>query len=365
MTVYRVGGAVRDALLGFPFSETDWVVVGSTPEALLAQGYTQVGKDFPVFLHPETKEEYALARTERKSGHGYHGFAVHADPSVTLEEDLARRDLTINAMAEDGDGGIIDPYGGRADLEAKVLRHVSPNFVEDPLRVLRVARFAARYRHLGFSVAAETQTLMQTLSDSGELGHLPAERVWIETERALGERDPAVYFEVLRDCGALTHWFPEIPVTSGIDRLAVASLHTHKNPCRWAILLSELPPERAIDCSARVKAPNHYRDLAEKLCYWRPLTKAALSDADRCLELLRGLDALRRDTLFEDFLEALAALEGTTANVHPSCQRLHSACIAAQSVKASDYADTGLKGPALGHAIRAGQVSAIGAVLGR
>lgn len=365
MTVYRVGGAVRDTLLGFPFSETDWVVVGSTPEALLAEGYTQVGKDFPVFLHPETKEEYALARTERKSGHGYHGFAVHADPSVTLEEDLARRDLTINAMAEDRDGVIIDPYGGQTDLEAKVLRHVSPNFVEDPLRVLRVARFAARYRHLGFTVAVETQTLMQTLSDSGELGHLPAERVWIETERALGERDPAVYFEVLRDCGALVHCFPEIAVTSGIDRLAVASLHTHNSPCRWAILLSELPPERAIDCSTRIKAPNHYRDLADRVCTWRPRTKAALADPTGCLELLRGLDALRRDALFQDFLEALAALEGTTASVHSSCQQLRSACIAAQSVKASDYADTGLTGPGLGDAIRVGQISAIGAVLGR
>jgi len=365
MTVYRVGGAVRDTLLGFPFSETDWVVVGSTPEALLAEGYTQVGKDFPVFLHPETKEEYALARTERKSGHGYHGFAVHADPSVTLEEDLARRDLTINAMAEDRDGVIIDPYGGQTDLEAKVLRHVSPNFVEDPLRVLRVARFAARYRHLGFTVAVETQTLMQTLSDSGELGHLPAERVWIETERALGERDPAVYFEVLRDCGALVHCFPEIAVTSGIDRLAVASQHTHNSPCRWAILLSELPPERAIDCSTRIKAPNHYRDLADRVCTWRPRTKAALADPTGCLELLRGLDALRRDALFQDFLEALAALEGTTANVHSSCQQLRSACIAAQSVKASDYADTGLTGPGLGDAIRVGQISAIGAVLGR
>jgi len=365
MTVYRVGGAVRDTLLGFPFSETDWVVVGSTPEALLAEGYTQVGKDFPVFLHPETKEEYALARTERKSGHGYHGFAVHADPSVTLEEDLARRDLTINAMAEDRDGVIIDPYGGQTDLEAKVLRHVSPNFVEDPLRVLRVARFAARYRHLGFTVAVETQTLMQTLSDSGELGHLPAERVWIETERALGERDPAVYFEVLRDCGALVHCFPEIAVTSGIDRLAVASQHTHNSPCRWAILLSELPPERAIDCSTRIKAPNHYRDLADRVCTWRPRTKAALADPAGCLELLRGLDALRRDALFQDFLEALAALEGTTANVHSSCQQLRSACIAAQSVKASDYADTGLTGPGLGHAIRVGQISAIVAVLGR
>ena len=160
MKLFRVGGAVRDTLLGFPFDETDWVVVGSTPEALLAEGYTQVGRDFPVFLHPETKEEYALARTERKTGPGYHGFVVHADPSVTLEQDLERRDLTINAMAMDDTGEVIDPSGGRQDLDAKVLRHVSPHFVEDPLRVLRVARFAARYHHLGFTVAPETLALM-------------------------------------------------------------------------------------------------------------------------------------------------------------------------------------------------------------
>ena len=365
MKVYRVGGAVRDALLGFPFSETDWVVVGSTPEALLAEGYTQVGKDFPVFLHPETKEEYALARTERKSGQGYHGFVVHADPSVTLEEDLARRDLTINAMAQDANDTIIDPYGGQADLATKTLRHVSEHFVEDPLRVLRVARFAARYAHLGFSIAPETLELMRTTAMSGELAHLSIERVWVESERALAEQNPGTYFQVLQDCHALEQWLPELVVTSGIDRLKHSAEHTHSSPCRWASLLSELPSERAIDCSTRIKAPNHYRHLAEKLCHWRPLAKAALSDADRCLELLRGLDALRRDTLFEDFLEVLAALEGTRANAHPSCQLLRTACSAAQSVKASDYADTGLTGPALGEAIRSGQVDAIGAVLGR
>ena len=306
-----------------------------------------------------------LARTERKSGHGYHGFVVHADPSVTLEEDLARRDLTINAMAQEAEGTIIDPYGGQADLATKTLRHVSEHFVEDPLRVLRVARFAARYAHLSFSIAPETLELMRTITASGELAHLSIERVWVETERALAERDPETYFEVLQDCRALELWLPELVVTSGIDRLKHSAEHTHSSPCRWASLLSELPPERAIDCSTRIKAPNHYRDLADRVCTWRPRTKAALADPTGCLELLRGLDALRRDALFQDFLEALAALEGTTANVHSSCQQLRSACIAAQSVKASDYADTGLTGPGLGDAIRVGQISAIGAVLGR
>ena len=365
MKIYKVGGAVRDHLLGYPSAETDWVVVGATPDDLLSQGYSQVGRDFPVFLHPETREEYALARTERKSGQGYHGFVVHADPSVTLEEDLARRDLTINAMAQDADDTIIDPYGGQADLATKTLRHVSEHFVEDPLRVLRVARFAARYAHLGFSIAPETLELMRRIAASGELAHLSIERVWVESERALAERNPGTYFEVLQDCQALEQWLPELVVTSGIDRLKHSAEHTHSSPCRWASLLSELPASRAIDCSHRIKAPNHYRDLAEKLCHWRPLTKAALSDADRCLELLRGLDALRRDTLFEDFLETIAALEGTSSNVHPSCQLLRSACRAAQSVKASDYADTGLTGPALGEAIRDGQAEAIGAVLGK
>ena len=179
MNCYRVGGAVRDTLLGYPHRETDRVVVGSTPEEMIAQGFTQVGRDFPVFLHPESKEEYALARTERKSGPGYHGFVVHADPSVTLEEDLERRDLTINAMAMDEDGVVTDPFGGQADLDAKILRHVSPHFVEDPLRVLRVARFAARYNHLGFTVAEETLSLMAEIVAANELPHLSTERVWL------------------------------------------------------------------------------------------------------------------------------------------------------------------------------------------
>ena len=208
MKIYLVGGAVRDKLLNYPSTENDWVVVGGSPQQMLDQGYQPVGQDFPVFIDPKSGEEYALARTERKSGHGYQGFTFHTDPDISLDEDLVRRDLTINAMAEGADGSIIDPYGGQRDLNAKILRHVSEAFTEDPLRVLRVARFAARYHHLGFTVAPETMALMQQLADSGELSHLVAERLWKETERALGERSPDIYIQVLRDCGALAKLLP-------------------------------------------------------------------------------------------------------------------------------------------------------------
>ncbi|MEE4278859.1 MAG: multifunctional CCA addition/repair protein [Halieaceae bacterium] len=220
MNTYLVGGAVRDSLLGFPYTERDWVVVGATPQHMLDAGYTQVGRDFPVFLHPETKEEYALARTERKQGHGYTGFVVHTDPGISIEDDLRRRDLTINAIARDDDGRLVDPYNGRDDLEDRVLRHVSPAFTEDPLRVLRVARFAARYATLDFRIAEETLALMRTIVDQGELAHLPAERVWTEIERALREASPQVFIEVLRDCGALRALLPEVDALFGVPQKA-------------------------------------------------------------------------------------------------------------------------------------------------
>ena len=216
MQTYLVGGAVRDKLLGRPIKDRDWVVVGSTPKQMLAHGYQAVGADFPVFLHPNTKEEYALARIERKIGAGYTGFSCDASSGVTLEEDLLRRDLTINAMAMDNQGNIIDPYNGQQDLKHKLLRHVSAAFVEDPLRVLRVARFAARYHNLGFCIAPETLTLMQTIVANGELTTLSAERVWQETARSLMEIHPEVYFENLRSCGALAVWLPELDVLWGI-----------------------------------------------------------------------------------------------------------------------------------------------------
>ncbi|MDD9997728.1 MAG: multifunctional CCA tRNA nucleotidyl transferase/2'3'-cyclic phosphodiesterase/2'nucleotidase/phosphatase, partial [Rhodospirillaceae bacterium] len=220
MEIYEVGGAVRDSLLGLPEHERDWVVVGARPEDLLRLGYKQVGKDFPVFLHPDTGEEYALARTERKVGPGYHGFDFDTSSAVTLEEDLARRDLTINAMARDFNGTVIDPYGGRRDLEKRRLRHVSDAFAEDPLRILRVARFAARFAQLGFSVAPQTMALMNRLVETGEAAELRPERVWQETEKALAETDPEVYFEVLRECGALKVLFPEIDALFGVPQPA-------------------------------------------------------------------------------------------------------------------------------------------------
>ena len=216
MKIYLVGGAVRDGLLRLPVKDKDWVVVGATPQEMLDAGYQQVGKDFPVFLHPKSREEYALARTERKSGQGYTGFTCYAAPDVTLEQDLLRRDLTINAIAQDEHGEFIDPYNGRADIEKRLLRHVSPAFNEDPLRVLRVARFAARYAHLNFQIAPETQALMSAMAANGELEHLTPERVWKETENALTSRNPQVYFDVLRKCGALKVLFPEIDALFGV-----------------------------------------------------------------------------------------------------------------------------------------------------
>ncbi len=257
MKTYLVGGAVRDRLLGLTPKERDWVVVGANPEDLLKAGYTQVGKDFPVFLHPKTKEEYALARTERKSGRGYHGFKVHADPAVTLEEDLLRRDLTINAMAEDEQGSLIDPYGGRADLQNKVLRHVSPAFVEDPLRILRVARFAARFQHLGFRLADETRQLLCAMTRNGELNTLVPERVWQEWQRSLREKNPEQFILLLRQCGALGVIIPELDklfgvpnppeyhpeIDSGIHTLMVlqAASQLSDDPCvRFAALVHDL-----------------------------------------------------------------------------------------------------------------------------
>src|SRR3989338_4234278 len=221
MRIYKVGGAVRDRLLGIAVTDIDRVVVGATTEEMLAKGFRPVGADFPVFLHPQTGEEYALARTERKSGRGYGGFTFHASPDVTLEEDLIRRDLTVNAMAEDAQGGLIDPYGGQRDLAARLLRHVSTAFAEDPLRVLRVARFAARYAPLGFRVAPETMVLMRELSESGELSALTPERSWKEISRALMEPRPDVFIQVLRDCGALRELLPEVDALFGVPQAAL------------------------------------------------------------------------------------------------------------------------------------------------
>ena len=257
MNQYRVGGCVRDHLLGLPVNDIDWVVTGATPEEMLAAGYKPIGRDFPVFLHPDTRQEYALARSERKSGPGYRGFEISTDPGITIEQDLLRRDLTINAIAEDEQGNIIDPYGGRKDIAARCLRHVSDAFVEDPVRVLRVARFAARFHHLGFSIADETRELIHQIGESGELETLVAERVWSELSRALDEDDPAVFFTSLRDCGVLARLFPEIDNLFGVPQsaryhpeidtgvhvmmaLQASAALGHDNETRFAVLMHDL-----------------------------------------------------------------------------------------------------------------------------
>ncbi|PHI29269.1 multifunctional CCA addition/repair protein [Budvicia aquatica] len=255
MKTYLVGGAVRDQLLGLPTHEYDWVVVGATPQEMLTQGYQQVGKDFPVFLHPETHDEHALARTERKSGSGYTGFICHADPEVTLEQDLLRRDLTINAIAQDSDGSLIDPYHGRRDLELRILRHVSPAFSEDPLRVLRIARFAARFHLLGFTIAPETQALMKQIVNSGEIANLTPERVWKETEKALSTQSPQVFFQVLRDCGALAVLFPEIDNLFGVP--APEKWHPEIDTGVHVLMVLEVAAQLSDDVDIRFSALLH------------------------------------------------------------------------------------------------------------
>ena len=397
MKTYLVGGAVRDALLDYPVVEHDWVVVGARPEDLLSQGYTQVGKDFPVFLHPETKEEYALARTERKQGHGYTGFEVHYDPDVTLEDDLARRDLTINAMARDDDGSIVDPYGGQADLEARVLRHVSDAFIEDPLRVLRTARFAARFAHLDFTVAPETMALMTEIVSQGELAHLPAERLWVEMEKALGERNPEVFVTVLRDCGALAALLPELDALFGVPQttehhpeidtgvhtsmaLQQAVLLSPDTDVRFAVLIHDLgkgtTPEdewprhiahehRGLklvkDVCQRLKVPNQHRDLALKVCEFHTHCHRALELRGKTLlKLLNKTDALRRPERFEAFLLACEADArgrlGLEERPYPQADYLRQALATAVTVSAADFADQGLQGKAIGEAIAAERI---------
>ncbi len=397
MDIYLVGGAVRDRLLDYPSAERDWVVVGAQPADLLQQGYQQVGKDFPVFLHPRTKEEYALARTERKRGHGYTGFVVDCDPSVSLEEDLLRRDLTINAMAQDADGNLIDPYGGRADLEQRVLRHVSEAFVEDPLRVLRTARFAARYAHLQFTVAPQTMALMAEIVAQGELAHLPAERIWVELEKALRERHPEVFVQVLRDCGALEKLLPEVAALFGVPQPAVhhpeidtgvhvlmalqqaVALGTDTD-VRFAVLLHDLgkgtTPQsewprhirheqrgvRLIEqICQRLRVPRRHSELARAVCLHHTDCHRALELRGKTLlTLLTATDALRRPDRFEAFLLACEADArgrlGLEQRDYPQANYLRQALAAAQGVSAQQFKDTGLSGKELGEAISAERI---------
>ena len=385
MQIYLVGGAVRDALLNIPVKDRDWMVVGATPEEMIALDYEQVGADFPVFLHPETHEEHALARTERKSGKGYQGFDCRFSPDVTLEDDLLRRDLTINAMAQDSDGNIIDPYNGRADLDARLLRHVSPAFSEDPLRVLRVARFAARYAPLGFTIATETMTLMQQMVNDGELDYLVAERVWTETQRALGEKTPEVYFQVLRDCGALKTWFPQLDALFGIPQpekhhpeidcgihallsLQAAAKLTDKNSVRWAALTHDLgkaltPTEelpRHIAHEKRglkpiknlcktLKAPKEHQELALLSCEFHTHVHRAFELKGATLnKLFNQTDAWRRKERFEDFLQVCKAdargRTGHETEPYPQADYCRTAFAEAGKISAKDMLAKGLQG---------------------
>lgn len=304
MKIYLVGGAVRDKLLGFPVKEKDWVVVGATAAQMLEKKFRSVGKDFPVFLHPETQEEYALARTERKVGRGYTGFDFNASPDVTLEEDLARRDLTINAMAETAEGELIDPYHGRDDLARKILRHVSPAFVEDPVRILRVARFAARYASLGFVVAPETIQLMKKMVSSGEVNALVAERVWKELARALAEKTPEKFFQVLADSDALATLFPELSLTSlGMEALVRVAKQSSDPLIRFAALLHDLSSEKVKSFCERFRVPNEYRELA-LLCatYFSDYCQSKEMDAKQLLHFFKAVDAFRREQRFDTFL---------------------------------------------------------------
>ncbi|AKJ97285.1 2', 3'-cyclic nucleotide 2'-phosphodiesterase [Pseudomonas chlororaphis] len=393
MQIYKVGGAVRDRLLGIPVTDVDRVVVGATADEMLARGFRPVGADFPVFLDPKTGEEYALARTERKSGRGYGGFVFHASPEVTLEEDLIRRDLTINAMAEDDHGNLTDPYHGQQDLEARILRHVSPAFAEDPLRVLRVARFAARYAPLGFKVAEQTLGLMRQLSESGELEALTPERSWKEISRALMEDQPQVFIQVLRDCTALKVLMPEVDalfgvpqpeahhpeIDTGIHTLGVleqAARHSQPLTVRWACLLHDLgkglTPEhewprhiahehkglkliKAVN--ERFKVPRDCQELALLVGQYHTHGHRALElKASTLLELLQSFDVYRRPQRFEEFIAACEmdarGRKGFERRSYPQADYLRGAAAAARAVAVQPLLEKGFKGPELGEAIK-------------
>ena len=397
-----VGGAVRDALLGLPVKDRDWVVVGSTPEAMTALGYMPVGKDFPVFLHPRTREEYALARTERKTARGYRGFAVHAAPEVTLEEDLARRDLTINAMAQAGDGGLIDPYGGQSDIAQKLLRHVTAAFAEDPVRILRVARFAARFTD--FSVAPETLALMQDMVAAGEVDALVPERVWQEIARGLMEKKPSRMFDLLRDCGALKKLLPEVDrlwgvpqrpeyhpeIDTGVHLMMVLDMAAELQtplPVRFACLghdlgkgstpASEWPrhighEERGArllkGLCQRLRVPTDCREIADVTAREHGnIHRSADFGAAALVRLLERCDAFRKPQRFADILlacecDARGRL-GLSENPYRQRQRLMAALAAAQAVQTAEIAATaeaqGLSGASIGAAVHAARVASV------
>lgn len=393
MKTYLVGGAVRDRLLDYPVKERDWLVVGETAEAMLALGFRPVGKDFPVFLHPASNEEYALARTERKTAPGYKGFAVYTAPDVTLEQDLLRRDLTVNAMAIAEDGELFDPFNGRRDLENRVLRHVSPAFSEDPVRILRVARFAARYAHLGFSVAEETLQLMRKMVAAGEADYLVAERVWAELHKALLEWTPAAFFQVLRDCGALRVVFPEIDALFGVPQpekyhpeidtgvhalmvLSQAARLSENAEVRLAALLHDLGkaltpshhwpshhgheqkglPVLATMCE-RLRVPNSFKALSSQVMQYHTHCHRALElRADTLVDMLQVIGAFKPDSRLDDFLLACEAdARGRTGfedRLYPQAEYIRGAAAAAVAVDTAAVLQSGLQGAQIGAAIQ-------------
>jgi tRNA nucleotidyltransferase (CCA-adding enzyme) len=374
---YLVGGAVRDDLLNLPVKEKDWVVVGGTPEAMIAQGFKAVGKDFPVFLHPDTGEEYALARLERKVAPGYRGFVTEFSSTVTLEEDLKRRDLTINAMAQDDDGQIIDPYGGQVDLVQRQLRHVSDAFVEDPVRILRVARFLARFAPLGFEVARETQALMRQMIANGEAKALVPERVWRELERLLCADAPSDGLLVLQDCNAWSVLLPELPEgqfpPAIFTALKNAAQQGASGPARFSILLQPLTDKGISDCCARWRVPNEYRELVELLKRMQSqLHTAAVALADtqhsppvtqavatQALAILEAADAFRRPERFLSLLEAYHALEENTKGAATLCRHLAQALTSTRAIKLTPQDTKHLQGAALGQALHQKRLQAL------
>ena len=377
MKTYLVGGAVRDDLLNLPVKEKDWVVVGGTPEAMIAQGFKAVGKDFPVFLHPDTGEEYALARLERKVAPGYRGFVTEFSSTVTLEEDLKRRDLTINAMAQDDDGQIIDPYGGQVDLVQRQLRHVSDAFVEDPVRILRVARFLARFAPLGFEVARETQALMRQMIANGEAKALVPERVWRELERLLCADAPSDGLLVLQDCNAWSVLLPELPEgqfpPAIFTALKNAAQQGASGPARFSILLQPLTDKGISDCCARWRVPNEYRELVELLKRMQSqLHTAAVALADtqhslpvtqalapQALAILEAADAFRRPERFLSLLEAYHALEENTKGAATLCRHLAQALTSTRAIKLTPQDTKHLQGAALGQALHQKRLQAL------
>ncbi len=403
MQVYLVGGAVRDELLKRKVDERDWVVVGATPEEMARLGFRQVGREFPVFLHPETNEEHALARLERKSGPGYRGFATDFSPAVTLDEDLKRRDLTINAMARAADGTLVDPYGGQRDLDARVLRHVSEAFAEDPVRVLRVARFAARFAHLGFRVAEETLELMRSMVRKGEVRALVPERVWQETERALGEKQPVAFFEVLRACNALAEIYPEIEalfgvpqpekwhpeIDTGVHTLMVLDMAARLTPLpsvRFAALTHDLgkaltPREKwprhpghevssvrlVTELCARLRIANDYRDLAVLAARHHGVVHRAFElRPGTVLELLENTDAIRRPERFESFLLACEAdargRKGLQDRPYAQADYLRRALAAVRGLGPTAEEAATLPGPEIAQRLRERRLEALTAV---